>query len=181
MPATVRQYELVYIVHPDRTDDQVQQIITKYNTLITSQGGEVERTDIWERRRLAYEIKGQSEGVYIVCVFRGMPNVEAELSRVFRISEDTLRHIIVRPDEEIDTSVPSVQPRDFSSRPSQPMHAPAPQPAAAAAPPTAAAAPSTAPEPEPAVESAPVEAVAETAPADVEPEVVAEPEVAATA
>jgi small subunit ribosomal protein S6 len=117
MPATVRQYELVYIVRPDYSDEQVQGVITKYNGIVTTQGGTLERTDVWERRRLAYEIKGQNEGVYIVTVFRALPNVEAELRRVFRISEDTLRSIIVKPDEEIDTSVPSVQPRDFASRP----------------------------------------------------------------
>ena len=133
MPATVRQYELVYIVHPDASEEQVQAVIGKYSNLITTQGGEIERTDLWERRRLAYEIKGQREGVYIVTVFRGLPNVEAELRRVFRISEDTLRFIIVRPDEEIDTSVPSVQPRDFSSRPAQPHYAPAGAPPAVAA------------------------------------------------
>jgi small subunit ribosomal protein S6 len=137
MPATVRQYELVYIVHPDRTDEQVQQIIAKYNNIIATQGGTVERTDIWERRRLAYEIKGQTEGIYIVCVFRGLPAVESELRRVFRISEDTLRSIIVRPDEEIDTSVPSVQPRDYARAPqmshaqqAQPSHAPVHAPVA---------------------------------------------------
>jgi small subunit ribosomal protein S6 len=175
MPAIPRQYELVYIVHPDRSEEQVQQVISKYNNLITSQGGEVERTDVWERRRLAYEIKGQSEGVYIVCVFRGLPNVEAELSRVFRISEDTLRHIIVRPDVEIDTSVPSVQPRDYSARPSQMSHAggPAHSPVAVveAAPVTEPAAESA--EPADSVESAEPVAeseAAEPAPAESEPD-----------
>jgi small subunit ribosomal protein S6 len=117
MPATVRQYELVYIIQVDRSEEQVRAVIDKYNNLITSQGGEVERTDIWERRRLAYEIKGQTEGIYIICIFRGLPNVEAELRRVFRISEDTIRFIIVRPDDEIDPALPSVQPGSVFGRP----------------------------------------------------------------
>jgi hypothetical protein len=72
----------------------------------------VERTDIWERRRLAYEIKGYTEGVYIVSYFRGLPQVEAEMKRVFGISEDTLRCLIVRPDTDV---VPEPLPvrRDF--------------------------------------------------------------------
>ncbi len=113
MPATVRQYELVYIVSPDRSDEHIQGVIDKYNNIITTQGGEVERTDIWERRRLAYPIKGQTEGIYVVCIFRGLPPVEAELRRVFGISEDTIRFIIVRPDDEIDASIPTVAPREF--------------------------------------------------------------------
>jgi small subunit ribosomal protein S6 len=116
MPATIRQYELVYILHPDRTEEQVNQIIDKYNGIITRDGGTLERTDVWERRRLAYEIKGQHEGIYIVSLFRALPPVEAELRRVFLISEDTLRFIIVRPDEELDATVPSVQPREFGAR-----------------------------------------------------------------
>ena len=118
MPALPRQYELVYIVHPNISDEAVQTVIAKYSNIITTQGGTIERNDIWERRRLAYQIAGQTEGIYVVCLFRGLPNVEAELRRVFRISEDTIRFIIVRPDEEIDASQPSIQPRDFSaSRP----------------------------------------------------------------
>ncbi len=116
MPATVRQYELVYIVRADLSDEQLQAVIAKYDGIITSQGGTLERTDVWERRRLAYEIKGQTEGVYIVTVFRSLPHVEAELRRVFRISEDTLRSMIVKPDEEIDASIPSVAPREIAPR-----------------------------------------------------------------
>jgi small subunit ribosomal protein S6 len=157
MPALERQYELVYIVRPDFNEEQVQAVITKYNGIITNQGGTLERTDLWERRRLAYEIKGQTEGIYIVTVFKSLPNVEAELRRVFRISEDTLRSIIVKPDEEIDTSVPSVQPRDMSQRqPFYPAQHAAAQAAAAAAAEAATAVAEPAPAAEP--EAAEVEA-----------------------
>jgi len=113
MPETVRLYELVYIIAPDRSDEQVQAVIDKYNNLIASQGGTVDKTDIWERRRLAYEIGGYTEGLYVVTIFRGTPSTEAELRRVFRISEDTLRFIIVRPGEQttLPEPVPMPAPR----------------------------------------------------------------------
>lgn len=107
MPETIRLYELVYIIAPDRSEEQVQAVIDKYNNLIASQGGTVDKTDIWERRRLAYEINGYNEGLYVVATFRGTPSVEAELRRVFRISEDTLRSIIVRPGEETTLPEPA--------------------------------------------------------------------------
>jgi len=100
MPATVRYYEVVYVIAPDKTDEQNQAIIDKYTNLIVNQGGTIDRTDVWERRRLAYEINGYNEGIYIVTTFHALPKVEAELRRVFRISEDTLRSIVIRPDEE---------------------------------------------------------------------------------
>ncbi|MDR3709272.1 MAG: 30S ribosomal protein S6 [Capsulimonadaceae bacterium] len=107
MPNTIRFYEVVYIIAPDKTDEQLQAIVDKYTNLITSQGGVIERTDIWERRRLAYAISGYSEGIYVVTHFRALPAVEAELKRVFRISEDTLRSIVVRPDEEYVSAEPA--------------------------------------------------------------------------
>lgn len=100
MPETIRYYEVVYVIAPDKTEEQVQAVIDKYTNLITNQGGTIDRTDVWERRRLAYEIKGYTEGIYVVTTFRSLPKAEAELRRVFRISEDTLRSIVIRPDEE---------------------------------------------------------------------------------
>lgn len=112
MPETIRLYELVYIIAPDRSEEQVRAVIDKYNNLIASQGGTVDKTDIWERRRLAYEIDGYTEGLYVVTIFRAPAGAEAELRRVFRISEDTLRSIIVRPGEETTLPEPSRQGAD---------------------------------------------------------------------
>jgi small subunit ribosomal protein S6 len=125
MPETVRLYEVVYIIAPDRSDEQIQATIDKYANLITSRGGVVEKTDIWERRHLAYEIKGYTEGLYVNTNFRGIPSIESELRRVFRISEDTLRFIIVKPGDETD----------LLSRPSESAlsHTPAPVPPVEAA------------------------------------------------
>jgi len=109
MPSTVRLYEVVYIVAPDLSEEQVQSIIDKYASLITNKGGSVIKSDIWERRRLAYEISGYHEGVYIVVHFRGLPAVEAELRRVFRISEDTLRYVIIRPEDESVLNTPPLE------------------------------------------------------------------------
>lgn len=165
MPSTVRFYEVVYIIAPDKTDDQLQAIVEKYTNLISNQGGSVERTDIWERRRLAYEIKGYTEGIYVVTHFRGLPSVETELKRVFRISEDTLRSIVVRPDEDFVSAEPA--PRLYRPETNVVPAEPAPAaPVAAVEPAPDVAAQPEAPQPpveEPASvepEPAPAEAVA---------------------
>jgi small subunit ribosomal protein S6 len=115
MPSTVRLYEVVYVVAPDLSEEQVQTIVDKYANLITNRGGSVIKSDVWERRRLAYEIQGYHEGVYIVVHFRALPSVEAELRRVFRISEDTLRYVIIRPEDEsvLNTPPPESQQRYY--------------------------------------------------------------------
>jgi small subunit ribosomal protein S6 len=95
----------MYIVDSTLTDDQINPIIAKYSALVADQGGEVQAHAKWDKRRLAYEIKGRREGIYILMYFTGESAVEKELGRVFRISDEVIRHIILRVEpERIDTS-----------------------------------------------------------------------------
>lgn len=105
MNTTKRNYESLYIIDSTLADEQTDAIISKFSTLITDQGGEVQAAGRWDRRRLAYEVKGRREGMYILMYFSGEPAVEKELDRVFRISDDVFRHIILRIEpERVDTS-----------------------------------------------------------------------------
>lgn len=103
-----RFYEAIYILDPDLGDEQVTTTSTRYKQVVETAGGAVEKIDIWERRRLAYPVKGRTEGIYVVMQFRGMPNVEAELRRIFLISEDQIRYMIVKP-EELETVLPVIE------------------------------------------------------------------------
>ncbi len=98
----MRHYEAMYIVDPEFTDEQIEPIIERYKKVVTDMGGVVGETGKWEggRRRLAYAIKGRTEGIYILMPFESGPDVPAELDRVLKISDDVLRHIIVRPDPD---------------------------------------------------------------------------------
>lgn len=93
---TTRNYEALYIVDATLTDEQVEPIIAKYSKLITDQGGEVQAAGRWDKRRLAYEVAGRREGIYILMYFTGEPSVADELDRVLRISNDSFRHLITR-------------------------------------------------------------------------------------
>ena len=144
--AITQPYEAVYIVDATLGDEQIGVITAKYKTLIETGGGAVDKIDIWERRKLAYEIKGHTEGIYVIMQFHAKPAVEAELRRVFQISEDQIRFLIVRQDEV---------------EPALPVNAPAPTAEPEAAP--VAEATPAAEETAPAAEAAP--AAEETAPA----------------
>ena len=74
--ATTKLYEAIYIVDPDLGEEQVGAITNRYKQLIETNGGNVEKIDVWERRKLAYRIKGKSEGIYVVMHFTGEPKVE---------------------------------------------------------------------------------------------------------
>ena len=105
MNITKRNYESLFIVDTTLTDEQIDSIVSKYSTVVADQGGEVIAAGKWDKRRLAYEVKGRREGTYILMYFNGEAAVSKELDRLFRISEDVLRHIIVRVEpEHIDTA-----------------------------------------------------------------------------
>ena len=144
--AITRQYEAVYILRPDATDEQVDATINKYRQAVLSTGGTVEKSDRWERRKLAYEVGGYTEGLYVIMEFSGDARTETELRRQFQIGEDQIRYMIVKRDDATATAAASA-------------------PAAAA--PVAAPAPAAAEAPVPVAETvAPVvTAEAETAPA----------------
>ena len=98
----VRSYEALYIVHPELSDEQVAAIMERYKQVLESQGAEVETVNRWDKRRLAYEVKGQREGIYILMNFKSNAKAVSELDRMQRIGDDVIRHIIVRLDEKID-------------------------------------------------------------------------------
>lgn len=95
----VRDYELMYIVRPTVPEDQVGAVTERVGTLISGLGGEVAETNPWGKRRLAYPIEDHEDGYYIVSKVRMAPARTPELENQLRISEDVIRHILVRPGE----------------------------------------------------------------------------------
>lgn len=98
----MRHYEAMYIIDPDLTDEQIEPIVEKYKKVVSDMGAVVGETGKLEqgRRKLAYEVNGHREGIYIMMPFEANADVPLELDRVFRISDDVFRHIVVRQDED---------------------------------------------------------------------------------
>jgi len=95
-----RQYELVYILPPDTTEQQVAELHTQVEQVVARLNGQIEKTENWGRRRLAYEIGHQKEGVYVLQVINGSGELMKELDRRLRVMDQVIRHIVVRVDEE---------------------------------------------------------------------------------
>jgi small subunit ribosomal protein S6 len=96
----LRDYEILYIVRPDLEDDKVQDVVKRVNSLISRSGGSAEQTSLWGKRKLAYEVKHQREGSYVLQDFKIDPGRVPELESALKITEDVLRHLIVRkPDK----------------------------------------------------------------------------------
>ncbi len=91
----MREYELVFIVHPDLDENATQEIVNRVTGWITDGGGKVEKVDPWGKRKLAYEIQKQKEGQYFLLQTQMEPSSIAELERNLRYLEPILRHLII--------------------------------------------------------------------------------------
>jgi small subunit ribosomal protein S6 len=94
-----RKYEAFYIVKPELTDGDVQKIADRFKGIVEDHGGSVEKASKWDKRKLAYEIKGYKEGNYILMNFEADAKLPAELNRLMRISDDVIRHRIYLREE----------------------------------------------------------------------------------
>jgi small subunit ribosomal protein S6 len=95
-----RQYELVYILPPDSTEEQVAEVHQQVESVVSRMDGQIEKTEPWGRRRLAYEIGPHKEGFYVLDVINGSGELMKEIDRRLKVLDQVMRHLVVRVDEE---------------------------------------------------------------------------------
>ena len=95
----MRPYELMYIVKPSADEERLTAIGDRIQQTITGLGGTIEKAAPPARRRLAYPIEHHREGQYAVVEFSLAPAQSRELERTIKLTEDVLRHLVVRRDE----------------------------------------------------------------------------------
>jgi small subunit ribosomal protein S6 len=92
----LRDYELVVIISPEIADDALDGVIDNISRFITGSGGTVDNVERWGKRKLAYPIKHFMEGSYVLTRCKLAPTLGKELEANLRISEDVLRHLLVK-------------------------------------------------------------------------------------
>jgi small subunit ribosomal protein S6 len=107
----LRDYEVLYIVRADFDDDKVQDAVRRVNTLIERSGGSPDRTNLWGKRKLAYEVKKQLKGIYIFFSYLGSPGLVEELERNLRLTDSVIRYYSVKIAENVD---PAARPSEFT-------------------------------------------------------------------
>ncbi|AEE47889.1 30S ribosomal protein S6 [Cellulomonas fimi] len=95
---SLRQYEIMIILDPEIEERTVAPSLDKYLSVVKTDGGTVDKVDIWGRRRLAYDIKKKSEGIYAVVDFTAEPATAKELDRQLGLNEVVLRTKVLRAD-----------------------------------------------------------------------------------
>ncbi|MBY9074148.1 30S ribosomal protein S6 [Nocardioides sp. WL0053] len=94
----MRAYEVMVILDPDLEERTVAPSLDTYLNVVRKDGGSVEKVDVWGRRRLAYEINKNSEGIYAVVELQAEPATVKELDRQLSLNESVLRTKVIRPD-----------------------------------------------------------------------------------
>ena len=95
---SVRQYEMMIIIDPSQDERTVAPSLDKFLETVRKENGTVDNVDIWGKRRLAYDIKKRSEGIYAVVNMTTTPDVAKELDRQLGLNEAVLRTKLMRPD-----------------------------------------------------------------------------------
>lgn len=119
----MRPYEVIYILRPELSDEEVQENVDRIEQLVKEYDGVVEKTDRWGKRRLAYEIDRCHDGHYVLMNYQGENALNSELDRRMKLNESVLRHLVVarseakseESEQEQDAAEASVQPADAAA------------------------------------------------------------------
>ena len=104
----MRHYEIVFIVHPDQSE-QVPAMIDRYKSIITAQGGQIHRLEDWGRRQLAYPIQKLHKAHYVLMNIECNGDVLAELEHGFKFNDAVLRHLTIKMKKAITTPSPMMK------------------------------------------------------------------------
>jgi small subunit ribosomal protein S6 len=126
----MRVYEELFIVRPDATPEEVSPLVEQLKSIITAQGGTLDKQENWGVRRLAYKLQKHSEGQYILLVFTAQASTVHELERRLRVNDMVIKFITVRIDEKMKRIEKRKKARE--KRAARKPVAPAPVPSAAA-------------------------------------------------
>ena len=96
----MRDYEIMYIIRPNIDEEAQKSVIERFSNILTDNGATIDKVDEIGSRRLAYEIENHRDGYYVVINFKGDQDAVNEFERQAKFSDDIIRHIVIRNDEE---------------------------------------------------------------------------------
>ena len=100
MENKIKAYETLFVISPELSEEDTKATVEKFTNLI-SQHGEIEECNEWGKRKLAYPIDYKTEGYYVLVNFRSEPDFPSELERIFNITDNILRSIVVSKEETV--------------------------------------------------------------------------------
>ena len=104
----MRHYEIVFIVHPDQSE-QVPAMIERYKTLVTARNGVIHRLEDWGRRQMAYPIQKAHKAHYVLMNIEADQETMGELEHAFKFNDAVLRHLVIKMDKAVVTPSPMMK------------------------------------------------------------------------
>ena len=129
----MRNYEIIFIVRPDVTEEDVDKLIAQMEGVVAGTGGKLEKVEKLGRRRLAYRVQKQREGFYVLFRLQGSGDTVKEFERRLKVMDTVIKYLSVRIDEDLERAEKFKALRakqESKKRRSKPAVAPPPQPAA---------------------------------------------------
>ena len=136
----MRKYEIIFVVKPDVTEEDIGKLITQMEGVVTASGGTIDKVEKMGRRRLAYRVARQREGFYILFLASGSGDMVKEFERRLKVADAVIKYMTVRVDEDLERVA-----KYKELRAKQEARRPRNKPASAPPPPATAPAPAAAP------------------------------------
>lgn len=95
----MRDYEVMYILNAELDEEGIDGAVTRFEDVVKNGGGEIVKTERWGKRRLAYEVNDKIEGYYVLMYIKCPSNTVQELERILKISDDIIRHLLIKKEE----------------------------------------------------------------------------------
>lgn len=95
----MNSYEIMYIIRPNIEEEAKKALVERFNAILTDNGAEITETKDWGKRRLAYEINDFRDGFYQILYVKSEPAAVEEFSRLAKISEDIIRHMVIKQED----------------------------------------------------------------------------------
>jgi small subunit ribosomal protein S6 len=113
-PGTAREYETIYILRPNTSNEGVAEVNTRIKGVIEGMGGKIIKVDNWGKRRLAYEVAKERKGIYLYWLYLAQPGVVEETERNLRMLDSVIRYLTVKVDEDVDVTARPTELDDSS-------------------------------------------------------------------
>jgi small subunit ribosomal protein S6 len=120
-----RSYEVMFIVRPDMVEEDLNKLISTLDSTVTSAGGTA-KSEVWGKRRLAYKVGKFNDGIFVLMMIEGAGAIVHEVERRLRVTEQVIKFLSVRTDEELKRLDKVKKLRDAKKKVSAMPAAPAP-------------------------------------------------------
>lgn len=124
----MRQYETVFIVHPDLGEEDTATLVDRYRQILETRQAHILKVDVWGRRTLAYMIRKQTKGVYVLFEYGAQAEAVFELERNFKIDEQILRFLTVMTQPKFQPAAEEEPPEETETEAAAPPAGEADQP-----------------------------------------------------